>query len=182
MKQRRWNGIKVLILGVATAAFLVPVAHGYVYFGSGSDTPDSLKGISYYQSSSPALEQALAKSKASYTPQALNAINQRWEKRAEAYQASRPDDRAGTLGVGSVDTSDYVDRQVANLEAKSVNVVHADDRGGFHGPGPVETPAVVSTHDGFDWTDAGIGASAMLFLAAMLAAALLARKRPSVAV
>jgi hypothetical protein len=157
MKQRRWKGIKVLILGVATAAFLVPVAHGYVNFGSGSDT---------------------------YTPQAVQAMGARWEKRAEAYQASRPDDRAGTHGIGSVDTSDYVDRQLANLEAANYgNIVHADDRGGVRGPGPVETPAVVSTHDGFSWTDAGIGASVAAFLAAaMLAAVMLVRKRPSVAV
>ncbi len=41
---------------------------------------------------------------------------------------------------------------------------------------------MVSSHNGFDWKDAGIGASAMLFLAAMLAAVMLVRKRPSVAV
>jgi hypothetical protein len=185
MKHRRWNGIRVLILGLATAAFLVPAAQGYVYFGTGSassGTPDSLKGISFYQSSSPALEQALAKSKAAYTPQALHALGLRWTKRAESYQASRPDDRAGTHGIGSLDTSDYVDRQVANLVANFSSVVHADDRGGVRGPGPVETPTVVSSHGGFDWTDAGIGASAMVIVAAMLAALLLMRKRPSVAV
>ena len=102
---------------------------------------------------------------------------------AEAYQGASPDDRGGIKGVGQAEvTTDYVDRQVANLEAKSGPVIHVDDRGGVRGPGPVETPALVSTHDGFDWTDAGIGGAAMLFVAALIAVALLSRRRPSVAV
>jgi hypothetical protein len=115
-------------------------------------------------------------------------MGERYEKMADAYQASqatRPDDRGGAQGVGQATvTSDYVDRQLANILAESTPVSHVDDRAGVRGPGPgpVETPTVVTTHDGFDWTDAGIGASAMLFVAALIAAAMLARRRPSIAV
>jgi hypothetical protein len=159
MTYRKRKGIRTAILALATAAILVPVAQGYPSYGPGT------------------------LSQHSYSPQALKALTQRYEKMAEAYQATRPDDRAGTKGVGqTATTSDYVDRQVANILAESTPVIHVDDRGGVRGPGPVETPVVVTTHDGFDWTDAGIGASAMLFVAALIAAAMLARRRPSVAV
>jgi hypothetical protein len=157
MKERKRKGIKGMILAFATAAVLVPAAQGHVYFDSGSQA-------------------------AGYSPQALKAMNERWTKLAQSYQTSRPDDRGGVRGVGTVSTSDYVDRQLANLEARSSQIVHSDDRAGSHGPGPVETPALVTSHDGFDWTDAGIGASTTLFLAALIAAAMLARKRPGLAV
>jgi hypothetical protein len=155
MTYRKRKGIRTAILALATAAILVPVAQAYPSYGSGSEAQ-------------------------SYTPQALNAMVQRWDKIAEHYQATSPDDRGGIKGVGQTAqaTSDYVDRQVANLEAKSSSVVHVDDRSGVRGPGPVETPVLVTSHgDGFDWTDAGIGASVVLFAAAMLAAAMLAARR-----
>jgi hypothetical protein len=97
----------------------------------------------------------------------------------------RPDDRAGIRGVGTA-APDLVDRQLANLDAKAAQVAqsfHVDDRAGIRGPGPIETPAVVSSHgDGFDWTDAGIGASVVLAAAVMLAAATMLRRRAELAV
>jgi hypothetical protein len=190
MTYRKRKSIRAAILALATAAILVPAAQAYPSFA-----PHTLS-----QSQG-------------YTPQALKAMGERYTKMAEAYQATRPDDRGGVKGIGQTTvTSDYVDRQVANsqlalkqppvrystgaygapgavgtgpstsLQAKSSPVTHVDDRAGVRGPGPVETPALVSTHDGFDWTDAGIGGAAMLFVAALIAAALLSRRRPSVAV
>jgi hypothetical protein len=157
----RKKSIRTAILALATAAILVPAAQAYPSFAP----------------------HTLSQSSAGYSAQAVKAMGERYTKMAEAYQSTRPDDRGGVKGVGQTTvTSDYVDRQVANLEAKSSPVVHVDDRAGVHGPGPVQTPSLVSTHDGFDWTDAGIGGAAMLFVAALIAAAMLARRRPSVAV
>lgn len=158
MTYRKRKGIRTAILALATAAILVPAAQAHTDFGS-SPSPDG------------------------YSAQALKAMGERYTKLAEAHQATRPDDRGGALGAGQTTVAgDYVDRQVANIEAKSGPVVHVDDRAGIRGPGPVETPTVVATNDGFNWTDAGIGASAMLFVAVLIAAALLARRRPSIAV
>jgi hypothetical protein len=186
MKQRRRKGIKGLILALASAAVLVPAANGHVYVPSGSET------------TSPG-----------YTPQALRAMSERYTKMAESYyQHARPDDRGGIRGVGTtavdetygglypgsgagpgstvIGAPDLVDRQLANLDAKAAQVaqsLHVDDRAGIRGPGPIETPAVVSSHsDGFDWTDAGIGASVALVAAVMLAAATVARRRAGLAV
>jgi hypothetical protein len=167
MKHRRRKGIRAVILALATAAIVVPAASGHVYEAgsTGYVTVDQSPG---------------------YTPQALKAMNERWTKLAESYQQSRPDDRAGAHGVGTVTAPDYVDRQLANLVAKAALVaqaIHVDDRAGIRGPGPVETPSVVSSHgDGFDWTDAGIGASVALLTAAMLAAATMTRRRAGLAV
>lgn len=158
MTYRKRKSIRTAILALATAAILVPAAQAHTDFGSAGQSQG-------------------------YSAQALKAMGERYTKMADAYQATRPDDRGGALGAGQTTVaSDYVDRQVANLEAKSVPGVHVDDRAGIRGPGPVETPTVVTTHDGFNWTDAGIGASAMLFVAALIAAALLSRRRPGIAV
>jgi hypothetical protein len=159
MKYRKRKSLRTAILALATAAILVPAAQAHTDFGSTAQS-------------------------AGYSAQALKALDERWTKMAEAYyQVSSPDDRGGIKGVGLTPaTGDYVDRQVANLDANSTPVVHVDDRAGVRGPAPVETQAVVTTHDGFDWTDAGIGASAMLFVAVLIAAAMLARRRPSLAV
>jgi hypothetical protein len=167
MKHRRRKGIRAVILALATAAILVSAASGKTYEGgsTGYVTVEQSPG---------------------YTPQALKAMSERWTKLAESYQRARPDDRAGAHGVGTVTAPDYVDRQLANLVAKAAQVaqaLHVDDRAGLHGPGPVEAPTVVSAHgEGFDWTDAGIGASVALLTAAMLAAATLMRRRAGLAV
>jgi hypothetical protein len=168
MKQRRRKGIRAVILALATAAILVPAASGHVYEGgsTGYVTVDQPSG---------------------YTAQALKAMNARWTAIAQSYQHARPDDREGFRGVApSGPSSDYVDRQLANLVAKAALVaqaMHVDDRAGIRGPGPVETATVVSSHgDGFDWTDAGIGASVALLAAAMLAAATMTRRRAGLAV
>jgi hypothetical protein len=100
-------------------------------------------------------------------------------------QHVRPDDRGGVRGIEPVGAqSDYVDRQVANGEAASVNHPRPDDRGGVRGPDGVGSPAIVRAHgDGFDWTDAGIGASAALLAAALGgAAAAVSRRRTGLAV
>ena len=143
MKQRRTKRIRGLILALATAAVLAPAASGHVYFGSTSHADYS--GL---------------------TPQALQAMNERWTKLAASYQQVRPDDRGGVRGVQQ------------SLDTASTQSVRADDRGGIRGVGPTETPLVASSHsDTFDWADAGIGASITLFAAGMLAAAALARRR-----
>jgi hypothetical protein len=197
MKHRRRKGIRAVILALATAAILVPAASGKIYEGGSvgyvevhqSSDSVGVKGTTEPQAYSAQSQGGtkLADSyEHSYTPQALQAMNERWTKRAEAYQRARPDDRAGVRGIGTVTTSDYVDRQMANLQAKAALVakaMHVDDRVGIHGPGPVETPSVASSHgDGFDWTDAGIGASVALVAAIILAAVALARRRPGLAV
>jgi hypothetical protein len=161
MAYRKRKSIRTAILALATAALLVPAAQAHTDFGSNgsggvsasSTVPyahlpqEDRQAIAVGQGSTTTASTSSAVQSSGYSPQALKAIGERYTKMAEAYQATRPDDRAGVRG-----------------------------------PGPVETPPVVTTHDGFDWTDAGIGASAMLFVAALIAAALLARRRPSIAV
>jgi len=183
---RKRKSIRAAVLALATAAILVPAAQAYPSFAphhlthSQGYTPQALKAMGARYTK---MAEAQLASSSGYSPQALKAMGERYAKMAEAYQGTSPDDRGGIKGVGQATvTTDYVDRQVANLEAKSSPVIHVDDRAGVHGPGPVETPALVSSHDGFDWTDAGIGGAAMLFVAALIAAALLSRRRPSVAV
>jgi hypothetical protein len=102
---------------------------------------------------------------------------------ATGYQQVRPDDRGGVRGTEPAVQNDLVDRQVAIIEANSANAVRPDNRIGIRGPGPVESPRLVTTHgDGFDWTDAGIGASATLLAAVLLAAAVIGRRRTGLAV
>ena len=161
MKQRRRKGIRAVILALATASVLAPVANGYVYVGPSS------------HSQAP-----------SYSPQALRALGERWTKLAESYQSVRPDDRGGVRSVAPVTVqSDLVERQVAIADARSVNAPRPDNRVGIRGPGAIESPRlVVAQGDGFDWTDAGIGASAGLAGAALLAAAAIGRRRTGLAV
>jgi hypothetical protein len=168
MKHRRRKGIRAVILALATTAILVPAASAKIYEGGSTGYVNVQEAPGY-------------------TPQALKAMNERWNAMAEAYQQRvRPDDRAGTHGIGSVTAPDYVDRELAKLQAKAALVAqsfHVDDRAGIRGPGPVETPKVVSSHgDGFDWTDAGIGASVALLAAVILAAVAMTRRRPGLAV
>ena len=192
MKHRRRKRIRGLILALATAAVLVPAANGYVYFPSGSKAdysglpPAALK----------AMNERWTRRAQSYLD-ARNADAGAGGSYGGLYPGSgtgpgstvtssiRPDDRAGIRGVGTA-APDLVDRQLANLDAKAAQVAqsfHVDDRAGIRGPGPIETPAVVSSHgDGFDWTDAGIGASVVLAAAVMLAAATMLRRRAELAV
>jgi hypothetical protein len=170
MKVRKQKRIKGLILALATAVVLVPTAGarvyqggsmGYVTVNTATDVKADYSGLSQ---------------------QALQAMNERWEKLADQYTASssvRPDDRAGVRGVArSTQVPDLVDRQVANIDLQTANAVRPDNKAGLHGPGPIDTPALVSSHDGgFDWTDAGIGASTAVFAAALLAAATMSRRR-----
>jgi hypothetical protein len=186
MTYRKRKSIRAAILVFATATILVPAAQAHVDFGSKGESagysPQALKAMTERWN---ARAEAYKVSSGGYSAQALKAMTERWNAQAAAYQASiSPDNRGGIRGVGQTPTtSDLVDRQLANIEAKSVTVTHVDDRAGIHGPGPVETPVLVTSHgDGFDWTDAGVGASVVLFVAAMLAVALFSRRRPGIAV
>jgi hypothetical protein len=194
MKHRRRKGIRAVILALATAAILVPAASAKIYEGGSAgyvEVHQGAKAPAYSPESLRAMSERWARltdyEQHSYTPQALKAMNGRWNAMAEAYRRPLgPDDRAGTHGIGSVTAPDYVDRELAKLQAKAALVAqsfHVDDRAGIRGPGPVETPKVVSSHgDGFDWTDAGIGASVALLAAVILAAVAMTRRRPGLAV
>jgi hypothetical protein len=94
-----------------------------------------------------------------------------------AGQAERPDDRAGTLGVGSVSSNptampDAFERQVARTTPATAAAIRPDDRAEPRGPGIVFSvpPAVAAAaSDPFEWVDASIGAA--LTLAAVLVGA-----------
>src|SRR5690349_23970984 len=172
MKHRRRKRIKGLILALATAAVVVPAAGAHVYEGGST-------GYVHVQE---------AKSASDYsglTPAALNAMNERWNLMAQAYQQRPlgPDDRGGVRGVGQVTMpADAVDRELIKLQADSGLIVHADDRAGVRGPGPVETPTLVTSHgDGFDWRDAGIRASAAILMSALLGVGAMSRRKASLA-
>lgn len=153
MKHRRRKGIKGLILALAAAALLAPAAN------------------------------AVSLGDRHYSPEVLQAMKEHFARLEQTYKQVRPDDRSGIRGVNQVSAQgDAVDRLVANHKASFPDGKRADDRGGIRGPGPVETPvAVTSEGDGFDWTDAGIGASIALIAALMLGAAALTRRRTTLA-
>ena len=91
--------------------------------------------------------------------------------------ATRPDDRAGMLGVGAIAAEPAAqtirpdDRATArgpgsiSVESRTESVIRPDDRAGARGPGSVVVPtSSVSTSDddGLPW--AGIGMGAALFV------------------
>jgi hypothetical protein len=89
--------------------------------------------------------------------------------------AERPDDRAGPLGVGAAQAL------ASTGAADGSTVLRPDDRATLRGPGAVDSTVVVATPgtiaaaaDGFDWTDAAIGAAgaiAVMVLAGALGVA-----------
>jgi len=86
------------------------------------------------------------------TAAALALVGPGWAAAAE-----RPDDRAGPLGVGGA-------AALASTGGGADSaVLRPDDRATLRGPGAVDSSvlvatAVPATADGFDWTDAAIGA------------------------
>ena len=103
----------------------------------------------------------------------------------------RPDDRAVRVSPGVVVTAVRPDdRAVRVSPATPVEpvVVLPDDRAGVRGPGaaPDPTPAtILVSPNGFDWTDAGIGAGMALGLILLGSGMLLVarrHRRPTVAI
>ena len=76
---------------------------------------------------------------------------------AEAVQAARPDDRAARPSptAAAVRPDDRAYRGPA--EAPAAAPLHPDDRA--YRVSPEAVPALPAAADGFDWTDAGIGAA-----------------------
>jgi len=86
------------------------------------------------------------------TAAALALVGPGWAAAAE-----RPDDRAGPLGVGGAAAL------ASTGGGADSGVLRPDDRGTLRGPGAVDSSVVIATAvpataDGFDWTDAAIGA------------------------
>ena len=118
-----------------------------------------------------------------------------------AIASTRPDDRAGQIGVGAAQAAqpipDVFERAVArNATAgpdaferavlrSTVDNRRPDDRAEARGPGAFTTvspAAAASPDDGFAWSDALLGASAMLGIVLLGAAgALVIRHRGRVA-
>ena len=104
------------------------------------------------------------------TAAALALVAPSWAAGAE-----RPDDRAGPLGVGAAQAL------TSTGTADDSTVLRPDDRATLRGPGAVDSTVVVATPgaiataaDGFDWTDAAIGAAgaiAVMVLAGALGVA-----------
>ena len=104
------------------------------------------------------------------TAAALALVAPSWAAGAE-----RPDDRAGPLGVGAAQAL------TSTGTADGSTVLRPDDRATLRGPGAVDSTVVVATPwaiaaaaDGFDWTDAAIGAAgaiAVMVLAGALGVA-----------
>lgn len=78
---------------------------------------------------------------------------------AHAQGGARPDDRAGTRGIGSVSTPAQHTRNV-------VDDRRPDDRAGVRGIGSSASASAsgLAARSGFDWADAGIGAGITLGL------------------
>ena len=91
-------------------------------------------------------------------------------------QAAAPDDRAEARGPGAFSAAqapgpDWLEREMA----KSVPVIHADDRSGLRGSERVvlaapAAPTIELADDGFAWDDAALSAVATLALGVLLGA------------
>jgi hypothetical protein len=110
---------------------------------------------------------------------------------AGAGLAARPDDRAGMLGVGSINVQETAsivrpdDRATVRgpgalaLEVRAQTAVRPDDRAGTRGPGPglvVTTTSGPSDDSRFDWSAAAIGASSALMLAFLIGISLVSAR------
>ena len=94
----------------------------------------------------------------------------------------RPDDRAVRVSPGVVETAVRPDDRAVRVSPVTPvePVVLPDDRAGVRGPGaaPDATPAtILVSPNGFDWTDAGIGAGMALGLILLGSGMLLVARR-----
>lgn len=139
MKQRRRKTMKSLILALALAAVVTPVAQARI---------DSERSR---VSQSPA---------SMYSAQELNALTQRSVALNQKYD---PATRALLL------RSEAMNAWYRQQSASPATVRHPDDRAGIRGPGIVQTPQLVSSSGGgFDWGDASVGAGTALGVAVIL--------------
>jgi hypothetical protein len=151
--RRRKNLLRGLILAFATAAIVVPTAQARV--------------SNWHE------REAQQASKASYQLY-LRGLTLRSEGMNQQYQqlVARPDDRAGVRGVESTSVTDESLSQSASSGP--------DNRAGIRGPGAVEirTPQLVTVKaDGFDWSDAGIGAGTTIGITLVLISGLAVSRR-----
>jgi hypothetical protein len=165
MKQRRRKTMKSLIVALAVAAVVTPVAQARI---------DSERS---QVSQSPASK---------LSPQELNALTQRSIALNQKYD---PAIRALMLRSEAMNAwyrqhsstpviPDAFSRELTKAQSVSSAVVHADDRAGVRGPGIVQTPQVVSSSSGgFDWGDASLGAGAALGIALILTSGLVLVRR-----
>ena len=161
MKQRRRKTMKGLILAMAVAAVVTPVAQARI---------DSERS------------QVATPVSSSYSPQAFKALEQRSVALNEKYGlgSSDPAYRALMLRSEAMNTwyrdhsstpviPDAFSRELTKAQSLSGTIRHADDRAGVRGPGTVQTPQLVSSSSGgFDWGDASVGAGTALGVALIL--------------
>ena len=147
MKQRRRKTMKSLILALAVAAVVTPVAQARVDSERSQVSPASALN----QKTDPAIRALMLRS------EAMNA----WYRQ----HSSTPV------------IPDAFSRELTKAQSVSSAVVHADDRAGVRGPGIVQTPQVVSSSSGFDWGDASLGAATALGIALILGSGLVLVRR-----
>jgi hypothetical protein len=166
MKQRRRKTMKSLILALAVAAIVTPVAQARVD-SERSQVPQS-----------PASK---------YSPQELNALTLRSIALNQKYAATRALMlRSEAMNAWYRQHSatpvvpDAFSRELTKSQAVSSAVRHADDRAGVRGPGIVQTPQLVSSSSsGFDWGDASVGAGTALGIAVLMSGFILVRRNQS---
>jgi hypothetical protein len=95
--------------------------------------------------------------------------------------AVRPDDRGVRVSPGTIETAVRPDDRGVRVSPVSPvePVVLPDDRAGERGPGaaPAAPTTILVSPDGFDWTDAGIGAGMALGLILLGSGMLLVARR-----
>lgn len=158
MKQRRRKTMKSLILALAVAAVVTPVAQARI---------DSERS----QVSQPPASK--------YSPAELNALTQRSIALNQKFGYS-PAIRALMIRSEAMNAwyrqhsstpviPDAFSRELTKAQSVASPVRHADDRAGVRGPGIAQTPQVVSASSGgFDWGDASVGAGVALGIALIL--------------
>jgi hypothetical protein len=182
---------RILALGIVGAAFAVPVAQAMAKSLPPIDAGSSIPNPVYTQQQvRPDDRAGIRGVGATVTRQAYPDALERYVNnhyRQPQANAIRPDDRAGIRGVGVTVAPqaypDALERYINNhyrFREGPVSTVRPDDRAGIRGPGITSEPAplaAVGSGDGFNWSDAGIGA-AISFAAALflLAATVLLRR------
>lgn len=161
MKQRRRKTMRGLILALAVAAVVTPVAQARI---------DSERS------------QVATPVSSAYSPQAFKALEQRSVALNQKYHLGTFDPAYRALLLRSQAMNawyrqhsstpvipDAFSRELTKAQSLSTTIRHADDRAGVRGPGTVQTPQLVSSSSGgFDWGDASIGAGTAVGVALIL--------------
>ena len=185
---RKHLRIRRVVLGLAFAAIVVPVAPAgaaslSTFVDNGRVAPKSNTSVlstpptylKYHEVGAPVASGPVARSERSYAGSAqLTAETKRFIAMA---QATRSQAQVATITPLQAEGMRWVAMAKA-YEQSQPSVAISERSNGVKGPDPSLVPQVVlSTSSGFDWSDAGVGASTVFAAALLLGIALYLTRR-----